>query len=191
MSTKKELPHYPLLIDGVTDEGTTKERFSSINPHNGKVWATFSAANNKDVNRAVSVAKQSLNDSDWTNMLPTDRGKLLFRLADLIELHASDIGAIETNDSGKLLVETVTQTKYVADYYRYYAGLADKLEGATLPIDKSDMHVYTTCEPIGVVAAVVPWNAQMFLTATKLAPALTSGWWMLDLCRGGGGSGGF
>jgi len=175
MSTKEELPHYSLLIDGVTDEGTTKERFSSINPHTGKVWATFSVANNKDVSRAVSVAKQSLNNSDWANMLPTDRGKLLFRLADLIELRASDIGAIETNDSGKLLVETVTQTKYVADYYRYYAGLADKLEGATLPIDKSDMHVYTTCEPIGVVAAVVPWNAQMFLTATKLAPALAAG----------------
>jgi aldehyde dehydrogenase (NAD+) len=73
------------------------------------------------------------------------------------------------------LAETATQTKYVADYYRYYAGLADKLEGAVLPIDKPDMHVFTRRMPIGVVAAVVPWNAQMFLSATKLGPALAAG----------------
>uniref|UniRef100_A0A2A3JRH9 Aldehyde dehydrogenase domain-containing protein n=1 Tax=Alloyangia mangrovi TaxID=1779329 RepID=A0A2A3JRH9_9RHOB len=68
-----------------------------------------------------------------------------------------------------MLAETASQTAYVADYYRYYAGLADKIEGAVLPIDKPDMHVFTKPLPIGVVAAVVPWNAQMFLTATKLA----------------------
>jgi len=71
--------------------------------------------------------------------------------------------------------ETISQTGYVADYYRYYAGLADKIEGATFPIDKADMHVFTTREPIGVVAAIVPWNAQMFLAATKIAPALAAG----------------
>ena len=108
-------------------------------------------------------------------MLASDRGKLLLKLADLIELHANEIGKIETNDSGKLLAETATQTQYVAEYYRYFAGLADKIQGSTLPIDKPDMHVFTSCEPIGVVAAVVPWNAQMFLTATKLAPALAAG----------------
>jgi aldehyde dehydrogenase (NAD+) len=108
-------------------------------------------------------------------MTQTARGKLLFKLADLIEQNAERLGALETQDSGKLLAETATQTKYVADYYRYYAGLADKLEGAVLPIDKPDMHVFTRRMPIGVVAAVVPWNAQMFLSATKLGPALAAG----------------
>ncbi|MDD9924149.1 MAG: aldehyde dehydrogenase, partial [Boseongicola sp.] len=100
---------------------------------------------------------------------------LLFRLADLIAENAQLLGQIETTDSGKLLAETAAQTGYVADYYRYYAGLADKMEGAVLPIDKPDMHVFTRREPIGVVAAIVPWNAQMFLTATKLGPALAAG----------------
>ena len=108
-------------------------------------------------------------------MTATKRGKLLYRLAELIERDAQKIGEIETTDSGKLLAETSAQSAYVGDYYRYYAGLADKIEGAVLPIDKPDMHVFTRREPIGVVAAIVPWNAQMFLTATKLGPALAAG----------------
>ena len=116
-----------------------------------------------------------MNDSTWRDMTQTDRGKLLYRLADLIENNAESIGQLETIDSGKLATETVAQVRYVGDYYRYYAGLANKIEGAVLPIDKPDMHVFTQRMPIGVVAAVVPWNAQMFLTATKLGPALAAG----------------
>ena len=108
-------------------------------------------------------------------MTPTARGKLIYRLADLVEENAIKLGEIETTDSGKLLAETASQTGYVGDYYRYFAGMADKIEGATIPIDKPDMHVFTTREPIGVVAAIVPWNAQMFLTSTKLGPALAAG----------------
>jgi aldehyde dehydrogenase (NAD+) len=175
MTIKEKIPHYPLFINGDFIEGEKKETLESINPHTGKVWATFAAAKDVDVDRAISIARKSMEKGEWADMLPSVRGKLLFSLADLIEKHASFLGEIETKDSGKLLVETATQTKYVADYYRYYAGLADKIEGATLPIDKPDMHVFTTCEPIGVVAAIVPWNAQMFLTATKLAPALAAG----------------
>ena len=174
MSQKIKLPHYPMYIDGefIT---SSKIKLRSINPHNGKPWATFANSEPKEIERAIMAARQSLHQGEWTDMLPTERGKLLFKLADLIEEHAALIGEIETNDSGKLLAETATQTKYVADYYRYFAGLADKIEGATLPIDKPDMHVFTTNEPIGIVAAIVPWNAQMFLTATKLAPALAAG----------------
>ena len=175
MTTKEKIPHYPLFINGRFVEGEKQEIIGSINPHTGKVWATFATANDVDVERIISMARKTVEKGEWADMLPTMRGKLLFRLSDLIEEHASFLGEIETQDSGKLLIETATQTKYVADYYRYYAGLADKIEGATLPIDKQDMHVYTTCEPIGVVAAIVPWNAQMFLTATKLAPALAAG----------------
>ena len=147
----------------------------SENPHNNKPWASFDCASKEDIHDAVGYARNALASRAWSSLNATERGKLLFKLADLIEKNADKIGEIETKDSGKLLAETVTQTKYVSDYYRYFAGLADKIEGSTLPIDKKDMHVYTTHYPIGVVAAVVPWNAQMFLTATKLAPALAAG----------------
>lgn len=169
------MQHYQLFIDGTWCEGATGEVMTSQNPATGQDWATFACASKEDVDRAISGARRVLSDPAWRDMTQTARGKLLYRLADLIEEHAVAIGEIETTDSGKLLAETSSQTKYVGDYYRYYAGLADKLEGAVLPIDKPDMHVFTRREPIGVVAAIVPWNAQMFLTATKLGPALAAG----------------
>jgi aldehyde dehydrogenase (NAD+) len=168
-------PHFQLYIDGSFCEGAGGTVMHSQNPANGDTWASFACTDKTDVERAVHAAKRVLDDPKWRDMTQTARGKLLFKLADLIEQNAERLGALETQDSGKLLAETATQTKYVADYYRYYAGLADKLEGAVLPIDKPDMHVFTRRMPIGVVAAVVPWNAQMFLSATKLGPALAAG----------------
>ena len=108
-------------------------------------------------------------------MTATERGKMLFKLADLMTENSEILGSVETTDSGKLAVETRGQSAYVAEYYRYYGGLADKVEGRTLPIDKPNLHVFTTQEPIGVVAGIVPWNAEMLLTATKAAPALAAG----------------
>ena len=169
------MPHYSLFIDGQWCEGAEGQTMQSINPATGLPWATFTCASSSDVERAVSAARRALQDPEWRDMTPTQRGKLLYRLAELIERDAQKIGEIETTDSGKLLAETSAQSAYVGDYYRYYAGLADKIEGAVLPIDKPDMHVFTRREPIGVVAAIVPWNAQMFLTATKLGPALAAG----------------
>jgi len=168
-------PHFQLYIDGSFCEGAGGAVMHSQNPADGKNWASFACTDKSDVERAVVAAKRALDNPAWRDMTQTARGKLLFRLANLIEQHAGRLGELETQDSGKLLAETATQTKYVADYYRYYAGLADKLEGAVLPIDKPDMHVFTKRMPIGLVAAVVPWNAQMFLSATKLGPALAAG----------------
>ncbi|HKK97856.1 MAG TPA: aldehyde dehydrogenase family protein, partial [Marivita sp.] len=168
-------PHYQLFIDGAWTEGSEGQTMASQNPATGQDWATFACASEADVERAIGAARRMLNDPAWRDMTQTQRGKLLYRLADLIEENAAELGRIETTDSGKLLVETASQTAYVGDYYRYYAGLADKIEGAVLPIDKPDMHVFTRREPIGVVVAIVPWNAQMFLTATKLGPALAAG----------------
>ena len=169
------LPHYPLYIAGQWQAGAQAQRMDSINPATGAVWSSFDCAAPTDIDRAVSAARSALNDPAWCDMTQTARGKLLYRLADLVAEAAEHLGRIETTDSGKLLAETMAQTGYVADYYRYYAGLADKIEGAVLPIDKPDMHVFTQTMPIGVVAAIVPWNAQMFLAATKLAPALAAG----------------
>ena len=168
-------PHYPLFIDGRWVEGAAGQTMTSENPATGEIWASFACAAPADVDRAVAAAKRALDDPAWRDMSQTARGRLLFRLAALIDENADPLGRVETTDSGKLLAETTAQTRYVGDYYRYYAGLADKIEGAVLPIDKPDMHVFTRREPIGVVAAVVPWNAQMFLTATKLGPALAAG----------------
>lgn len=169
------MQHFQLFIDGAYCEGAVGQVMTTENPSTGEGWATFACAAPADVDRAVAAAKRALEDPKWRDLSQTARGKLLYRLAELIEENAAALGRIETTDSGKLLAETASQTAYVGDYSCYYAGLADKIEGAVLPIDKPDMHVFTRRAPIGVVAAVVPWNAQMFLTATKLGPALAAG----------------
>ncbi len=169
------MQHFQLFIDGAWVEGADGQVMTSQNPATGESWATFACAAPGDVDRAVAAARRALSDPAWRDMTQTARGKLIHRLAELVEEHAESLGRTETTDSGKLLSETATQTRYIGDYYRYYAGLADKIEGSVLPIDKPDMHVFTRREPIGVVVAIVPWNAQMFLSATKLGPALAAG----------------
>lgn len=169
------MKHYQLYIDGEWCDAADGARLESINPATGEVWASAAVAGEIEVNRAVAAAKRALNSGPWAQMNATQRGKLLHKLGDLIAENSQMLGEVETIDSGKLAKETRAQTGYVADYYYYYAGLADKIQGATLPIDKPNMHVFTKRVPIGVVAAVVPWNAQMFLTATKLGPALAAG----------------
>ncbi len=166
---------FQMYIDGEWTNGSEGQTMESINPATGKAWASFACTSKDDVERSIVAARRALNEGPWSTMTATQRGKLLYKLADLVEKNAGKLGEYETTDSGKLLAETQMQTGYVADYYRYYAGMADKIQGATLPIDKPDLHVYTVREPIGVVAAIVPWNAQMFLTATKLGPALAAG----------------
>jgi len=149
--------------------------FESMNPATGEAWALFPAANEKESNDAVESAYRALFNGPWSKFTATHRGKLLHKLGDLIAENSTKLGDLETKDSGKLRVETRAQSGYVADYYYYYAGLADKIQGDVLPIDKPNMRVFTTREPIGVVVAIVPWNAQLFLSATKIAPALAAG----------------
>uniref|UniRef100_A0A6P4FTC9 Aldehyde dehydrogenase DhaS n=1 Tax=Drosophila rhopaloa TaxID=1041015 RepID=A0A6P4FTC9_DRORH len=128
-----------------------------------------------DVNRAVNAAHRALNDPAWGGLTATQRGRLLFRLADLLEQAAPELAELETRDTGKIIRETRSQIAYIAEYYRYYGGLADKLDGRYVSIDKTDTEAYQRREPIGVVAAIVPWNSQLFLSAVKLAPALAAG----------------
>ncbi|KAF1853618.1 hypothetical protein Lal_00030819 [Lupinus albus] len=129
-----------------------------------------------DIGRAVDAAHRALyEDVAWSKLTATQRGKLLYRLADLVAENAKTLAELETRDTGKIIRETSAQIAYVADYYRYYAGLADKIEGAYLPIDKPDMDVWLRREPVGVVAAIVPWNSQLFLAAVKIGPALAAG----------------
>lgn len=160
-------------IDGVFEDGDA--RFASLDPATGAPWAEMPEAREGDVNRAVAAARRAFEAGPWPAMTATARGKLLARLAELIATHAGALAEIETRDTGKIIRETSAQIAYVADYYRYYAGLADKIEGAYLPIDKLDIEVWTRREPVGVVAAIVPWNSQLFLAAVKIGPALAAG----------------
>lgn len=162
--------HY---IDGSFADGTAT--FESLDPATGAAWAVMPLADAADVDRAVTVAHRAFTSAAWAGMTASARGKLLMRLADLVQAHAPRLAALETRDTGKIIRETSAQIAYVAEYYRYYAGLADKIEGSHLPIDKPDMEVWLRREPVGVVAAIVPWNSQLFLSAVKLGPALAAG----------------
>jgi acyl-CoA reductase-like NAD-dependent aldehyde dehydrogenase len=160
-------------IDGQFAEPTST--FDSVDPSTGTPWATMPAATEADVDRAVEAAHRSLRSGPWASMTATARGKLLVRLGDLVVANSDRLAELETRDTGKVIRETRAQIAYVGDFYRYYGGLADKHEGAHVPIDKADMDVTIRREPIGVVAAVVPWNSQLFLSAVKLGPALAAG----------------
>ncbi len=166
----RQFQHY---IGGTFSDGTAQ--FDSLDPATGTVWAKMPEARTHDVNAAVEAACSALNAPEWATMTATARGKLLYRLADLVAENAQTLAELETRDTGKIIRETSAQIAYVADYYRYYAGLADKIEGAHLPIDKPDMEVWLHREPVGVVAAIVPWNSQLFLSAVKIGPALAAG----------------
>lgn len=164
---------FQLYINGQFEDGAAQ--FDSINPATGQVWAKMPEARTAEVNRAVSAASQALQNVAWSGLTASQRGKLLYKLADLIEKAAPQLAQYETHDTGKIIRETSSQIAYVAEYYRYYAGIADKLEGRYLPIDKQDMQAWTIREPVGVVAAIVPWNSQLFLSAVKVGPALAAG----------------
>ncbi|WP_428030439.1 aldehyde dehydrogenase [Ancylobacter sp.] len=164
---------FRLYIDGAFVEG--RSRFDSLDPATGAAWASMPAAGAADVDRAVRAAHRAFDDPAWADLTATQRGRLLTRLGDLVAAHAPELAELETRDTGKIIRETRAQIGYVAEYYRYFGGLADKFEGAHLPVDKLDMEAYVRREPIGVVAAVVPWNSQLFLSAVKLGPALAAG----------------
>ena len=165
---------YKLYINGEWKESSSKKNFFSIDPSTEAEWASFAEANTEDVNHAVESAYLAFH-GEWKGLYPSQRGKFLKAIGDQLKENAELLGRIETRDTGKMFKETKFQANYIAEYYYYYAGLTDKVEGATLPIDKPDMQVFTTREPIGVVAAIIPWNSQMLLTAIKLAPALAMG----------------
>ena len=169
-----KLKSYKMFINGEWVESESKKTFETLNPENNKPWARVPEANAKDVDNAVRAAQKAF-EGEWPKLLPRERGKFLRLIGNKLRDNAELLGKIETLDTGKLYRETYKQANYIAEYYDYYAGLADKVEGTVLPIDKPNIQAITTRVPIGVVAAIVPWNSQMFLTATKLAPALAMG----------------
>jgi len=169
-----ELKEYKMFIDGEWVDSESKKTFETLNPENNEPWARVPEASAKDVDKAVKAAQKAF-EGDWPKLLARERGKFLRAIGNQLRDNAELLGKIETTDTGKLFRETKEQANYIAEYYDYYAGLADKVEGTVLPIDKPNMQAITTRIPIGVVAAIIPWNSQMLLTATKVAPALAMG----------------
>ena len=169
-----KIQKFKMYIDGEWVDSVSGKIIETLNPENNEVWATVPQANEKDVDEAVKSAQKAFENS-WSNIHPRDRAKYLRSLSNQLRENAEHLGKIESIDTGKLFRETKTQANYIAEYYDYFAGLADKVEGTVVPIDKPDMQVTTTRMPIGVVAAIIPWNSQMLLTAVKLAPALAMG----------------
>ena len=165
---------YKMYINGEWINSSSGKKIETLNPETNEVWATVPEANDEDVDFAVQSAQKAF-DTSWSKLHPRDRAKYLRLIANELRNNAEHLGKIETIDTGKLFRETKTQANYIAEYYDYFAGLADKVEGTVVPIDKEDMQVTTTRVPIGVVAAIIPWNSQMLLTAVKLAPALAMG----------------
>jgi acyl-CoA reductase-like NAD-dependent aldehyde dehydrogenase len=170
-----ELKKYKMLIGGQWTEPSSRAWFESSNPYTAAPWALVPRGNKDDVDRAVAAAKSAFYDGEWRKLAATARGALLFKLADLIAADAVKLSEIESTDNGKLIAEMRGQLNYIPQWFRYFGGLADKIEGRVIPIDKPGVFNFTREEPLGVVAAVTPWNSPLLLAAWKLAPALAAG----------------
>ena len=169
------LVKYQMYIDGQWVDSASGQHFESHNPYTGKPWALIPRGNAEDADRAVRAARKAFTSGEWPKMNASRRGALLRKLGDLITDKAKFLAEIEVRDNGKLLAEMSAQTAYMAQWYYYYGGLADKIEGQVIPIDKPDTFNYTRFEPLGVIGAIIPWNSPLLLTAWKLAPALAAG----------------
>lgn len=169
------LHRFQNTVDGRIRDSSDGRWLPSTNPFDGQEWAEVPRCGTADVDAAVEAAHRAFVKGPWPSMTATARGKLLRRLGDLIARDADRLAAIEVRDNGKLLAEMAGQLRYIPEWYYYFGGLADKIEGGVLPIDKPDLFTYTKREPLGVVVAITPWNSPLLLLTWKLAPALAAG----------------
>lgn len=174
-SIMAELVRFQNVVDGRPCQSITGRWLASTNPYTGEDWAEVPHCGAEDAAAAVDAAWLAFSKGPWARMNATARGKLLRRLGELIARDAEKLAAIEVRDNGKLYAEMSAQLRYVPEWFHYFGGLADKIEGGVPPIDKADMFVYTKREPLGVVVAITPWNSPLLLLAWKLAPALAAG----------------
>jgi len=171
-----EIERYELYIDGSFVPAASGETLRSFDPFHGRDWAEVPRAGAVDVDRAVTAARTAFDEGPWSRMSGVDRSRLIRRLAQLIRERAPDIARAEVRDNGKLYREMYGQlTGVVPEYYDYFAGAADKIEGNVIPTGKPDYLVYALREPVGVVAGITAWNSPTLLLTYKLAPALAAG----------------
>ena len=169
------LQTYQTYIDGRWTDAVSGKTFQTFDPYTGAPWALIPECDKADVDRAVDAAYRAFNSGAWPKMTPTARGKIMRRIAELIEQHAEHLGEVEVRDNGKLISEMVAQTKYMPQWFYYYAGLADKIQGAVVSVDRPEHFTYILREPVGVCAFITPWNSPLMLATWKMAPALAAG----------------
>ena len=170
-----ELKRYQTYIDGKWVDAASGKTFQTFDPYTGDPWALIPECEKADVDIAVEAAAQAFESGPWSLLTQTARGKALRRIAGLIEKHAEHLAQIEVRDNGKLMSEMVAQTRYLPEWFYYYGGLADKIQGAVVPVDRPQHFNYTLREPVGVCAFITPWNSPLMLAGWKLAPALAAG----------------
>ena len=166
---------YNHFIDGEYVEPLGGKWLDSIDPYQGEPWARVPQGDARDVDRAVAAASRAMKSGPWATMTATARGKLMLKLAELVTQNADRLAEIEVRDNGKLLAEMRGQMGYHPEWWRYFGGLADKIEGAMMPIDKPDIMAFTRHEPVGVVGALTAWNSPLLFIAWKCAAAIAAG----------------
>jgi phenylacetaldehyde dehydrogenase len=166
----------PMLIDGRFVEAASGKTFPSYDPATGEVLAQVAEADQEDVNRAVRAARRAFESGPWPAMTASERGRLLWKLADLVETHGEEFAQLESADNGKpFTVAGAADVPLAVDLLRYMAGWATKLEGATIPISVPGHVAWTLREPVGVVGQIIPWNFPLLMATWKLGPALATG----------------
>ena len=168
----KRYQHY---IDGRYVDPIGQRWFDTVDPYAGKAWAQIPQGCAKDVDRAVAAANRAMREGPWSKTTATERGRLMLRLADLVAQNAERLAELEVRDNGKLIAEMRGQLNYHPEWWRYFGGLADKVEGRVMPIDKPDIFAFSRQEPVGVVGALTAWNSPLLFVAWKCAPAIAAG----------------
>jgi aldehyde dehydrogenase (NAD+) len=172
---KVKIRQTKMLIDGKWVDSLSGRTFETINPASGETIAHVAEGEKPDVDRAVAAARRAFEKGPWKKTTARERGRLIYKLADLIEQNKEELAALETLDNGKPIGESrAGDLPLVIQCYRYYAGWADKIEGKTIPID-GPYFCYTRHEPVGVVGQIIPWNFPLLMQAWKWGPALAAG----------------
>ncbi|MFO1320493.1 MAG: aldehyde dehydrogenase [Burkholderiales bacterium] len=166
---------FQLYIDGKFVDAAKGQWFDTFNPYTGKPWAQVAKGDAEDVDRAVQAAHRAFTTGPWPQLTASQRGALIHKLGDLVARDARKLAEIEVQDNGKLIAEMQGQLNYIPQWYYYFGGLADKVQGAVIPLDKKGYFNFTRHEPVGVAALITAWNSPLLLLAYKLAPALAAG----------------
>ncbi len=166
-----------MLINGRWVEAVSGKIFPSYNPATGEVLAQVAEGDREDIDRAVKSARAAFEGGPWRKMTPSERGRAIWKLGDLVEKHLEEFAELEMLDNGKpLKVARVADVPLSADMFHYMAGWATKIEGNTIPISMPGKYLaYTLREPVGVIGQIIPWNFPLLMAAWKLAPALAAG----------------
>ncbi|MFW0794013.1 aldehyde dehydrogenase [Gordonia sp. CPCC 205515] len=171
-----EMMHrYHLRINGKDVDPAGGDWFDSYDPFRGQPWAQIPRGTADDVDAAVQAAHTAFTTGDWAELTPSARGKLLHDIGSHLASHSEELARTEVRDNGKLFAEMSAQTAYIPQWFYYYGGLTDKLEGTVIPIDKKGYFTFTRTSPVGVVGIITPWNSPLLLLTWKLAAALAAG----------------